>query len=71
MLTQPSGHPRGATLGAAALCVVMLLAGCEAPVRLMPTPVTFGSGDVDPFEKAGYQVQGTDLPVFYITNRGA
>ena len=49
----------------------MLLAGCDAPVRLMPTPVTFGSGDVDPFEQAGYQVQGTDLPVFYITNRGA
>ncbi len=71
MLTQPSGHPRGATFWLAALCVVMLLAGCDSPVRLMPTPVTFRSGDVDPFEKAGYQVQGTDLPVFYVTNRGA
>jgi hypothetical protein len=37
----------------------------------MPTPVAFRSGDVGPFEKAGYQVQGTDLPVFYVTNHGA
>ena len=49
----------------------MLLAGCDAPVRLMPTPVSFRSGDVDPFAKAGYRVQGTDVPVFYATNRGA
>jgi esterase/lipase superfamily enzyme len=68
---QPSGHLRGATFWLAALCFVMLLAGCDAPVRLMPTPLSFRSGDVDPFEKAGYKVQGTDLPVFYVTNRGA
>jgi hypothetical protein len=55
----------------AALCVVILLAGCDSPVRLMPTLVSFRSGDVDPFEKAGYKVQRTDLPVFYVTHRGA
>jgi esterase/lipase superfamily enzyme len=71
MLTQPSVPLRGAPFWAAALCVVMLLAGCDSPVRLMPTPVSFHSGDVDPFEKAGYPVKGTDLPVFYVTNRGA
>jgi esterase/lipase superfamily enzyme len=71
MPTPPSGHLRGAAFWLAALCVVMLLAGCDWPVRLMPTPVSFRSGDADPFEKAGYQVQGTDLPVFYVTNRGA
>ena len=71
MLTQPSFPLRGATFWAAALCFLLLLAGCESPVRLMPTPVSFRSGDVDPFAKAGYQVQGTDLPVFYVTNRGA
>lgn len=71
MSIQPSGRRRGATLWAAALCILLLLAGCDSPVRLMPTPVSFRSGEVDPFEKAGYKLQGTDLPVFYVTNRGA
>ena len=71
MQTQASNHPRGATSWLAALCVATLLAGCQSPVRLMPTPVSFRSGAVDPFEMAGYQMQGTDLPVFYVTNRGA
>jgi len=62
---------RGAPFWLAALCALMLLAGCDSPVRLMPTPVSFRSGDVDPFAKAGYKVQGTDVPVFYATNRGA
>ena len=56
---------------AAALCAVALLAGCESPVRLMPTPVTFQSGEVDPFAKAGAKLHGTEVPVFYATNRGA
>ncbi|RZU02627.1 alpha/beta hydrolase [Rivibacter subsaxonicus] len=47
-----------------------LLAGCETPVRLMPTPVAFKNGEVDPFEKVGPQLQGTDVPVLYTTNRG-
>ncbi len=48
-----------------------LLAGCESPVRLMPTPVSFRSGDIDPFTTAGAPALGTDVPVFYATNRGA
>jgi esterase/lipase superfamily enzyme len=48
-----------------------LLAGCQTPVRLMPTPVVFRSGDVDPFAQAGYQVRGTHVPVLFATNRGA
>src|SRR5512137_2830995 len=48
-----------------------LLAGCASPVRLMPTPVPFNSGDVDPFAHAGTKVLGTDVPVLYATNRGA
>jgi esterase/lipase superfamily enzyme len=47
------------------------LAGCQTPVRLMPTPVVFRSGDVDPFERAGYEVTGTRVPVLFATNRGA
>lgn len=54
-----------------AACVIALMAGCETPVRLMPTPVTFQSGDVDPFAKAGAKLHGTEVPVFYATNRGA
>jgi esterase/lipase superfamily enzyme len=47
-----------------------LLAGCQTPVRLMPTPAVFRSGDVDPFEQAGYEAPGTHVPVLYATNRG-
>jgi hypothetical protein len=71
MPTRPSGHPRGAAFWLATLCVVTLLPGCDSPVRLMPTPVSFRSGDVDPFATAGYRVQGTDLPVFYVTSLDA
>jgi esterase/lipase superfamily enzyme len=53
------------------LSLAALLAGCETPVRLMPTPVSFRSGDIDPFEKAGTKAQGTDVPVLYAANRGA
>ena len=62
---------RGAAWSAS--CVLFaLLAGCgESAVRLMPTPVSFRSGDVDPFEQAGAKLQGTEVPVFYVTNRGA
>jgi esterase/lipase superfamily enzyme len=53
------------------LLAAALLTGCDNPVRLMPTPVSFRSGDVDPFEQAGAKLQGTEVPVFYVTNRGA
>lgn len=60
---------------AAALCAVLLagalLAGCYSPVRLMPTPVSFSSGEVDPFEKIGEKLRNTEVPVFYATNRVA
>jgi len=50
---------------------LLLLAACQGPVRLMPTPVSFKSTDVDPFEAAGPKAQGTEIPIFYATNRGA
>lgn len=46
-----------------------MLAGCDAPVRLMPTPVSFSNGDIDPFEKIGEKLQTTEVPVLYATNR--
>jgi len=51
------------------LLAAVLLAGCDAPVRLMPTPVSFSNGDIDPFEKIGEKLKTTDVPVFYATNR--
>jgi len=62
---------RGAAFSFAAVFVAALLAGCESPVRLMPTPASFRTGDVDPFVQAGSKVLGTDVPVLYVTNRGA
>ena len=53
------------------LCLALLLAGCASPVRLMPTPVSFSSGEVDPFVHAGTSAPGTDVPVLYVTNRVA
>lgn len=64
-----TGMRRAATW--ALLLAAALLAGCQTPVRLMPTPVVFRNADVDPFERAGYKVTGTEVPVLYATNRGA
>ncbi|MCU0897724.1 MAG: alpha/beta hydrolase, partial [Burkholderiales bacterium] len=55
----------------ALMVVAALLAGCQTPIRLMPTPVGFSTGEVDPFAKAGAVAHETDVPVFYATNRGA
>ena len=62
---------RRAATALATLLTAALLAACASPVRLMPTPVSFRSGDVDPFEQAGTTAKGTDVPVLYVTNRGA
>lgn len=65
------GRARRVTSWLATLLLATLLAGCQSPVRLMPTPVSFRSGEVDPFVHAGTAVLGTDVPVLYATNRGA
>ena len=51
------------------LLVSFLAAGCQTPVRLMPTPVAFSAGDIDPFGGAQAKVARTDVPVLYATNR--
>jgi hypothetical protein len=55
----------------AGLGLAALLAGCYSPVRLMPTPVPFVDGYVDPFATAGVGIESTEVPVFYATNRAA
>jgi esterase/lipase superfamily enzyme len=63
---------RGATVWWVTGVVATLLGGCASPpMRLMPTPISFQSGDVDPFGTAGAMVLGTEVPVLYVTNRGA
>jgi len=52
-----------------ALLALSLMSGCDSHVRLMPTPVSFSNGDVDPFEKIGTKLQTTEVPVLYATNR--
>ena len=37
----------------------------------MPTPVPFVDGQIDPFERAGAELERTEVPVFYATNRAA
>lgn len=61
----------GAAKVACTLLFVGLLAACQSPVRLMPTPATFSNGDIDPFEKMGAKLRTTEVPVFYATNRAA
>jgi esterase/lipase superfamily enzyme len=49
--------------------VSILVTGCQTPVRLMPTPVAFSAGDIDPFGGAEAKLARTDVPVLYATNR--
>lgn len=54
------------------VAALLLMTGCQsAPVRLMPTPVPLVDGYVDPFTKADVTIEGTEVPVFYATNRAA
>ena len=71
MYARLPGHARRISCWLAVLFLAALLAGCQSPVRLMPTPVSFRGGEVDPFAHAGTTVLGTDVPVLYATNRGA
>ena len=68
---EPLRLSRHVAIYLAALLATTWLSGCESPVRLMPTPVSFRTGDVDPFAQAGISALGTDVPILYATNRGA
>jgi esterase/lipase superfamily enzyme len=53
-----------------ALLLTGLLAGCQVPLRLMPTPVKFSTGEIDPFAHQQPGEQQTAISVLYATNRG-
>ena len=54
---------------AALLIVVGAVAGYSSPVRLMPTPVKFTTGQIDPFEQSISAGDGTTISLLYATNR--
>jgi esterase/lipase superfamily enzyme len=54
----------------ASLLLLGLLTGCQTPLRLMPTPVKFSSGEIDPFRHKLPDEQETAISVLYATNRG-
>jgi len=50
------------------LLLALALAGCQPKVYLMPTPVAFSTGEIDPFSNNPNDEE-TSLPVLYATNR--
>jgi len=51
------------------LAAVWLLGACSSPVRLMPTPVLFTSGESVPFTAVPAAAQSTEIEILYATNR--
>ena len=50
------------------LVCTLMLPGCSSPVRLMPTPLKFTTGYVDPFAN-GTNGESSFISLFYATNR--
>ena len=66
-LAPPVRSLRAARAVLAAL-ITALMAACSSPVQLMPTPVKFTTGQVDPFAHKD-AVDATSIPLLYATNR--
>lgn len=49
---------------------VLLMAGCQHAVYMMPTPAAITSGDLDPFTNTPEEEQDSNIVVGYVTNRG-
>ena len=65
MMTRQSGLRIAFGIG------VGFLVGCGAPkpLTLMPTPVIYSVGKIDPFAHLGSEHRSPEIPVFYATNR--
>lgn len=62
--------PSARAARSALLCAgLALLAACSSPVQLMPTPVKFTTGYVDPFAYKEAKGDSTSIPLLYATNR--
>lgn len=62
-------HPLRVVLTALLAAAMALLAACSSPVQLMPTPLKFTTGHVDPFEHKDAALDSTSIPLLYATNR--
>jgi esterase/lipase superfamily enzyme len=51
------------------LLTVILMTGCQSPVRLMPAPVVFTTGEHSPFPANQTFEKTNQLKIFYATNR--
>ncbi len=51
------------------LLLSLVLAGCQSPVRLMPTPAVFATGEHNPFAMNPALETTNEVQVFYATNR--
>jgi esterase/lipase superfamily enzyme len=51
------------------LAAICLLGGCSSPVRLMPTPTLFASGDPEAFQAGADVGWDPTIEIFYATNR--
>ncbi len=51
------------------LLLTALLFACHPHIYLMPTPVAFHSGEIDPYEETTKNVQTNTTRLFYVTNR--
>lgn len=60
---------RPLALAVTALALCSLVTGCQTPVQLMPTPVAFSTGQLDPFSGVQAKLARTDVPILYTTNR--
>jgi esterase/lipase superfamily enzyme len=61
-------HPPMARIGIL-LAVALLLGACSSPVRLMPTPTLFTSGEPGPFAAGPADSRSPDIEILYATNR--
>jgi esterase/lipase superfamily enzyme len=64
-----STRSRPVEAAAAALTLVALLAGCQW--TMMPTPVVYWGGEVDPFVRMPVENRTSTVKVFYVTDRKA
>ncbi len=62
-------HTRAAIKTLAFLSLVLLLAGCQSKVYLMPTPTGMVSGKHDPFRNTPESEKVSEIAVAYATNR--
>ena len=68
-MIRTTGYPSLMARAPILLAALWLLGACSSPVRLMPTPVLFTSGEPGRFADVPAAAQSTKIEVLYATNR--